>query len=175
MDCSIRVRVRADAGGARWIRCPRAKEGNKHRLCGNRDGWQANEMAVQGRTEVLLQLACQQRNLHRGFRSLPLLSKRWLSLTRTVRQGGRIVAAASQLERGRAGKNSYTVNATCATASGRATQTATVRRVGENRYSGSFYNSEYSNSGVIHIVVRGASQSVRFISGNASAAINLSR
>src|SRR5262245_5631436 len=56
----------------------------------------------------------------------------------------------------RAGNNSYTVNATCATASGRATQTATVRRVGENRYSGSFYNSEYSISGVIHIVVRGA-------------------
>src|SRR6516162_11841911 len=57
----------------------------------------------------------------------------------------------------RAGKDSYTVNATCATASGRAAQTARVRLVGNNRYSGSFYNSEYSISGVIHIVVRGAS------------------
>ena len=75
----------------------------------------------------------------------------------------------------RGGRNTYTVNATCATASGRATQTATVRQVGDNRYSGSFYNSEYSISGVIHIVVRGASQSVRLISDSASATINLSR
>ena len=75
----------------------------------------------------------------------------------------------------RAGNNSYTVNATCATASGRAAQTATVRRVGENRYSGSFYNSEYSISGVMHIVVRGGSQTVRLISDGASAVINLSR
>ena len=75
----------------------------------------------------------------------------------------------------RAGANSYTVNATCATASGRADQTATLRRVGENRYSGSFYNSEYSISGVIHVVVRGASQTVRLFSDNGSAIFNLSR
>ena len=74
-----------------------------------------------------------------------------------------------------AGRNSYTLNATCATASGRAAQTATVRRVGENKYSGSFYNSEYSISGVIHIVVRGASQTVRLISDSGSAFFNLSR
>src|SRR5262245_55482138 len=75
----------------------------------------------------------------------------------------------------RAGSNSYTVNATCATASGRASQTATVRQVGENRYSGSFYNSEYSISGVIHVVVRGASQTVRLISDSGSAIFTLSR
>ena len=75
----------------------------------------------------------------------------------------------------RAGNNSYTLNATCATASGRAAQTATVRRVGENRYSGRFYNNEYSISGVIHIVVRGASQTVRLISDSGSAFFNLSR
>ena len=67
------------------------------------------------------------------------------------------------------------VNATCATASGRAAQTATVRQVGENRYSGSFYNSEYGISGVMHVVVRGTSQTVRLISDSASAVINLSR
>ena len=75
----------------------------------------------------------------------------------------------------RAGTNSYTVNATCATASGRASQIATVRQVSENRYSGSFYNSEYSISGVIDIVVRGASQTVRLLSESGSAVINLSR
>jgi len=75
----------------------------------------------------------------------------------------------------RAGTSSYTVSATCATASGRAAQTATVRQVGENRYSGSFYNSEYSISGVMHVVVRGAIQTVRLLSDSGSAVINLSR
>ena len=75
----------------------------------------------------------------------------------------------------RAGKDGYTVNATCATASGRAEQTARVRQVGNNRYSGSFYNSEYSISGVIHIVVHGASQTVQLISNSGSGVLNLSR
>ena len=71
----------------------------------------------------------------------------------------------------RAGKDSYTVNATCATTA----QAARVRQVGINRYSGSFYNSEYSISGVIHIVVRGASQTVQLISNSGSGVLNLSR
>jgi len=75
----------------------------------------------------------------------------------------------------RAGEQSYSVNATCATASGRAAQTATVRRVGGNRYSGRFYNSEYSISGVIDIVVHGSSQTVRLISDMGSGVLNLSR
>ena len=75
----------------------------------------------------------------------------------------------------RAGKDSYTVNATCATASGRAAQTARVRQIGNNRYSGSFYNSEYSISGVIDIVVHGLSQTVRLTSDSGSGVLNLSR
>jgi len=75
----------------------------------------------------------------------------------------------------RTGGQSYTVNATCATASGRAAQTATVRQVGSNRYSGRFYNSEYSISGVIDIIVRGSNQIVRLTSDSASAVLNLSR
>jgi hypothetical protein len=75
----------------------------------------------------------------------------------------------------RAGKSGYTVNASCATASGRAAQVATLRQVGENKYAGSFYNSEYSISGVMHVVVRGSSQTVRLISDSGSAVINLSR
>ena len=75
----------------------------------------------------------------------------------------------------RAGEHSYTVNATCATASGRAAQTATVRQVSNNRYSGSFYNSEYSISGVIDIVVHGSSQTVRLTSDSGSGILNLSR
>jgi hypothetical protein len=75
----------------------------------------------------------------------------------------------------RAGAHSYTVNATCATASGRAAQTATVRQVGNNRYSGRFYNSEYSISGAIDIIVHGSSQIVRLTSESASGVLNLSR
>ena len=75
----------------------------------------------------------------------------------------------------RAGVHSYTVNATCATASGRAVQTATVRQVGTNRYSGRFYNSEYSISGVIDIIVHGSSQIVRLTSESAFGVLNLSR
>ena len=75
----------------------------------------------------------------------------------------------------RAGKDGYTVNAICATASGRAAQTARVYQVGENKYSGSFYNSEYAISGVIQIVVRGASQTVRLSGGGGSGVLNLSR
>jgi hypothetical protein len=75
----------------------------------------------------------------------------------------------------RAGERSYTVNATCATASGKAAQTATVRQVGSNRYSGSFYNSEFSISGVIDIVVHGSSQTVRLMSDSGSGVLNLSR
>jgi hypothetical protein len=75
----------------------------------------------------------------------------------------------------RAGSASYTLNATCATASGRASQTASVRQVAENRYSGSFYNSEYGISGVISIVVHGRSQTVNLRSDSGSAVISLSR
>ncbi len=96
--------------------------------------------------------------------------------------GGSVSFASGARERARcrahyrrAGANSYTVNATCATASGRAEQTATLRRVGENRYSGSFYNSEFAISGVIHVVVRGATQTVRLFSDSGSAIFNLTR
>jgi hypothetical protein len=54
-------------------------------------------------------------------------------------------------------------------------QRARVRHVGNNRYSGSFYNSEYSISGVINIVVHGASQTVELISSSGSGVLNLSR
>ena len=71
--------------------------------------------------------------------------------------------------------DSYTLRAVCATPSARAEQTATVRRVGSNRFAGSFYNSEYNVSGSIYIVVRGGSQNVRLTSDAGWAHIRLSR
>jgi hypothetical protein len=75
----------------------------------------------------------------------------------------------------RAGEHSYTVSAICASASGRTAQTAKVRQLSNNRYSGSFYNSEYSISGVINIAVHGSSQTVRLTSDAGSGILNLSR
>jgi hypothetical protein len=96
--------------------------------------------------------------------------------------GGTVSFASGSRERAscrahyrRAGTNSYSVSATCATASARAAQTATIRQVGANTYSGSFYNSEYSISGVMHVVVHGGSQTVRLNSDSGSAVINLTR
>ena len=93
----------------------------------------------------------------------------------TISFGGGTEQARCRARFSRAGGQSYSVNATCATASGKAAQTATVRQVGANRYSGRFYNSEYSISGVIDIIVRGSSQIVRLTSDSASAVLNLSR
>jgi len=96
--------------------------------------------------------------------------------------GGTVSFASGSTERARcrahyrrAGSTSYTLNATCATASGRASQTASVRQVAENRYAGSFYNSEYGISGVISVVLHGRSQTVRLRSDSGSAVISLSR
>jgi hypothetical protein len=63
----------------------------------------------------------------------------------------------------------------CATASVKADQTATVRRVGSNRFAGSFYNSEYNVSGTIEIRVRGSSQDVRLASDAGWAYFRLKR
>jgi hypothetical protein len=72
-------------------------------------------------------------------------------------------------------KDSYAMQATCATASGKAAQTATVHRVGENRYRGIFHNSEYDITGTIFVVVSGNSQSVRLTSSSGSALFRLTR
>src|SRR5262249_50893677 len=88
--------------------------------------------------------------------------KRFAGLEGSWSGGGTVSFASGSTERARcranyrrAGSTSYTLNGTCATASGRASQTASVRQVGENRYAGSFYNSEYGISGVISVVLHG--------------------
>ena len=96
--------------------------------------------------------------------------------------GGSVAFASGQKERAkcqaqyrRASGNAYTVTATCATPSGRATQTATVRQVGGNSYQGQFHNSEYNVSGTIYVTVGGNRQSVRLTSELGSASLELRR
>lgn len=69
----------------------------------------------------------------------------------------------------------YAMNGVCATPSGRAAQTASLRRVSANRYSGTFHNAEYDISGSITVTVNGNSQSVHLNGSGASASIHLRR
>lgn len=75
----------------------------------------------------------------------------------------------------RYGQDTYKLKATCATSSGKATQTATVYKVTASRYRGSFYNSDYNVRGSIRVVLRGSSQHVNLSGDGASASLNLSR
>jgi len=104
------------------------------------------------------------------------------SLEGSWRGGGSVAFAFGQTERAecrahyhRASGTSYTVTATCAMPSGRATQTATVRQVGGNTYQGQFHNSEYDVSGTIFVTVGGNRQSVRLTSDSGSASFELRR
>jgi hypothetical protein len=75
----------------------------------------------------------------------------------------------------RRNRSTYLLRATCATASGRAAQTAVLSRTADNRYAGSFYNSEYDISGRIYVVVRGSSQNVSLVSRSGRAQFRLTR
>jgi hypothetical protein len=71
------------------------------------------------------------------------------------------------------GGDSYTLQATCATSSGKASQTATLYKVSDSRYRGSFYNTDYNVRGTIRVVVTGRSQSVSLAGDGASASLSL--
>src|SRR5262245_20916198 len=96
--------------------------------------------------------------------------------------GGSVAFASGQRERAqchaqyrRASDRAYTVTATCATPSGRATQVATLRQTGGNTYQGQFRNNEYDVSGTIVVTVSGNRQSVRLTGDGGSAAFELRR
>ena len=93
--------------------------------------------------------------------------------------GGTVTFASGSAEKAscratyrRAG-NGYTMTGVCATPSGRAAQTASLRRVSANSFTGSFHNAEYDISGAISVTVHGNSQTVRLSSSSASANIHL--
>ena len=71
------------------------------------------------------------------------------------------------------GGDSYTLQATCATSSGKASQTATIYKVSANRYRGSFFNSDFNIHGTIRVAVNGSSQSVDLSGEGASASLSL--
>ena len=98
------------------------------------------------------------------------------------RGGGRITlpsgateSARCRVNYSRESKTTYSADASCATASGRVDQSASLRQTGTNSYSGTFHNSEYGVSGSISVTVHGSSQSVSLEGGGASASLRLSR
>lgn len=96
--------------------------------------------------------------------------------------GGSLALASGTKERAscrarysKIGASSYAMSASCATASARVDQTATLRKTGANSYAGSFFNAQYNTGGAISVYVNGGSQSVS-ISGQAgSGHFNLRR
>jgi hypothetical protein len=94
----------------------------------------------------------------------------WVSFATGTKEKARCRASYSRVS-----ADSYTLYATCATSSGKASQTATVYKVSASRYRGSFHNTEYNVSGVIRVVVHGKSQSVSLAGDGASASLSLSR
>jgi hypothetical protein len=83
--------------------------------------------------------------------------------------------ARCRLQYSRTSSSSYSVSGVCATTSGRASQTATLNRVGANTYRGRFYNAEYAVSGTIEVTVSGDRQTARLTSERGSASIELRR
>jgi|WetSurMetagenome_2_1015567.scaffolds.fasta_scaffold260074_1 hypothetical protein len=94
----------------------------------------------------------------------------WVSFSSGQKEHAHCRARFSALSAG-----AYSVNAVCATDSGKVSQSARVRQTGANTYAGSFHNREYDVSGSIHITVHGGSQSVRMTSDSGSAALTLRR
>ncbi len=93
--------------------------------------------------------------------------------------GGTVVYASGQRERAHCnasysgGGSTVVMSGTCATPSGSASQSARLRRVGANSYSGSFFNSQFNTSGSIYVTVHGNTQSVSLRSGGGSASLTL--
>jgi hypothetical protein len=75
----------------------------------------------------------------------------------------------------RSSGDNFGMSAVCATASVRLAQSAKLVRASANRFTGSFYNSEYNVSGSIAITVHGNRLSASLSAGGGTSHFNLSR
>ena len=94
--------------------------------------------------------------------------------TVTYRTGGSERARCRVSYSGRGGAI-VSFSGTCATPSGTAEQSGTLRRTGPNSYSGSFYNSQLGVRGRAFVSVNGDSQTVSLRSSSGSATLSLRR
>jgi hypothetical protein len=105
----------------------------------------------------------------------PSLDGAWSGSGHVRFASGNTEAARCRVRYNRTSAGSYALRGTCATASGKASQTARLRHIGGNRYEGTFHNREYDVTGSIHVTVRGNRQTVRLISDAGSASFDLRR
>jgi len=96
--------------------------------------------------------------------------------------GGTVVYPSGERERARCratftrrSANRFNMNAVCATPSARVAQTAVLARASDNRFTGEFFNPEYSVSGAIAITVRGNRLNASLSGGGGTGYFNLSR
>lgn len=96
--------------------------------------------------------------------------------------GGNVVFASGDRERARCrasfsaqSAKTYRMHAVCATQSARVEQTATVRRVSADSFSGQFHNPEYNASGSIHITVHGSKLDASLRGDGGSASLRFTR
>jgi len=98
------------------------------------------------------------------------------------RGSGKVAFSSGQSERvtcranySRRSEKLYSVNATCATAAGKVTQSASLQKVGNNTFRGSFSNPEHGVTGTMYVVLKGSKQSVRLSSNGGTASLTLTR
>ncbi len=76
---------------------------------------------------------------------------------------------------GRVTGKTFSVNARCASRSGRFIQTGRVRRISKSRYVGTIYNAQYDISARVVITARGSRQRVSMTNNHGSAYLRLRR
>ena len=72
-------------------------------------------------------------------------------------------------------EKTYSMNAYCATTSGKVNQYANLRKIGRNKFKGSFYNKKKNTRGTIHITLRGNRYSMHMSSNRGSANVTMRR
>ena len=68
----------------------------------------------------------------------------WSGSGKVTLPSGAVESARCRVSYNRESKTSYSATASCATASGRVNQSASLRQTGANSYAGSFHNDEHT-------------------------------
>jgi hypothetical protein len=96
--------------------------------------------------------------------------------------GGPVTFASGSKERAKcratlssSGPKSYRVAGTCATQSGKVTQTAEIHQMTSNRYRGEFHNPEFDINGTISVVVSGGHLTATLTSSSGTGVLNFGR
>ena len=100
----------------------------------------------------------------------------WSGSGATVGKSGKQGRARCDMVYRKGSGSSYTMTATCNVSTvGLINQTATVKKVGANRYSGRFHNHQHNVSGSITVTLNGRSQNVTMTSPRGRATVRLAK